>query len=114
MVFFLFYTSCKRRPYFDTAFIFHRAVKGSHILIGADGAVCLSGLRKSIMLTVQEGDGKSQMAHHFPSGHAVAVLPWMAPEILQQVSTRTIDLTLQAPASIHKFSSLVSIHCLEY
>jgi len=33
----------------------------------------------------QEGD-KSRMAHHFPS-HAVAVLPWMAPEILQQVSS---------------------------
>lgn len=27
---------------------------------------------------------KPQIAHHFPS-HAVAVLPWMAPEILQQV-----------------------------
>ncbi|XP_020628327.1 STE20-related kinase adapter protein alpha-like isoform X2 [Orbicella faveolata] len=61
--------------------IIHRAVKGSHILIGTDGAVCLSGLRKSIMLP-QEGS-KSRMAHHFPS-HAVAVLPWMAPEILQQ------------------------------
>ena len=59
-------------------------MKGGHILIGADGAVCLSGLRKSIFLPVQEGD-KSQMAYHFPS-HAVAVLPWMAPEILQQVS----------------------------
>ena len=64
-------------------FVSHRAVKGSHILIGADGTVCLSGLRKSIMLR-QEGD-KSQMAHHFPASHAVAVLPWMAPEILQQV-----------------------------
>lgn len=61
--------------------IIHRAVKGSHILIGADGTVCLSGLRKSIMLPQQSG--KPQMAHHFPS-HAVAVLPWMAPEILQQ------------------------------
>ena len=44
--------------------------------------VCLSGLRKSIMLP-QKRD-KPQIAHHFPS-HAVAVLPWMAPEILQQV-----------------------------
>lgn len=61
--------------------IIHRAVKGSHILIGADGTVCLSGLRKSIMLP-QESNG-SRIAHHFPS-HAVAVLPWMAPEILQQ------------------------------
>lgn len=26
----------------------------------------------------------SRIAHHFPA-HAVAVLPWMAPEILQQV-----------------------------
>ncbi|XP_073235999.1 STE20-related kinase adapter protein alpha-like isoform X2 [Porites lutea] len=61
--------------------IIHRAVKGSHILVGADGMVCLSGLRKSIMLP-QKRD-KPQIAHHFPS-HAVAVLPWMAPEILQQ------------------------------
>lgn len=61
--------------------IIHRAVKGSHILIGADGTVCLSGLRKSIMLP-QEGN-RLRMAHHFPP-HAVSVLPWMAPEILQQ------------------------------
>lgn len=57
-------------------------MKGSHILVGSDGMVCLSGLRKSIMLP-QKRD-KPQVAHHFPS-HAVAVLPWMAPEILQQV-----------------------------
>lgn len=61
--------------------IIHRAVKGSHILIGADGTVCLSGLRKSIILP-QESNS-SRVAHHFPA-HAVAVLPWMAPEILQQ------------------------------
>ncbi|KAJ7321207.1 hypothetical protein OS493_035184 [Desmophyllum pertusum] len=61
--------------------IIHRAIKGSHILIAADGTVCLSGLRKSIMLP-QDGD-KLKRAHHFPS-HAVSVLPWMAPEILQQ------------------------------
>lgn len=59
-----------------------RAIKGSHILLGADGTVCLSGLRKSIML-LQESKS-SRIAHHFPA-HAVAVLPWMAPEILQQV-----------------------------
>jgi len=64
------------------------------MLIGADGSVCLSGLRKSIMLP-QEGD-KSRMAHHFPS-HAVAVLPWMAPEILQQV--RSFD-TLELKTSV--------------
>ena len=51
-------------------------------MVSADGMVCLSGLRKSIMLP-QKRD-KPQIAHHFPS-HAVAVLPWMAPEILQQV-----------------------------
>lgn len=61
--------------------IIHRAVKGSHILIGADGTVCLSGLRKSIMLPQESNT--SRVAHHFPA-HAVAVLPWMAPEILQQ------------------------------
>ena len=51
-------------------------------MVGSDGMVCLSGLRKSIMLP-QKRD-KPQSAHHFPS-HAVAVLPWMAPEILRQV-----------------------------
>ena len=51
-------------------------------MVGSDGMVCLSGLRKSIMLP-QKRD-KPQIAHQFPS-HAVAVLPWMAPEILQQV-----------------------------
>ena len=51
-------------------------------MVSSDGMVCLSGLRKSIMLP-QKRD-KPQIAHQFPS-HAVAVLPWMAPEILQQV-----------------------------
>ena len=51
-------------------------------MVGSVGMVCLSGLRKSIMLP-QKRD-KPQIAHQFPS-HAVAVLPWMAPEILQQV-----------------------------
>ena len=66
-------------------FYWHRALKGSHILIGSNGAVCLSGLKKSIFLPMHGYN--AQMAHQFPS-HAVAVLPWMAPEILQQVSTK--------------------------
>ena len=62
-------------------------MKGSHILIGADGRVCLSGLRKSIYLS-QKSD-RTQVAYHFPKSHAVAVLPWMAPEILQQVCEKS-------------------------
>ena len=61
-----------------------RAIKGSHILVGTDGTVCLSGLRNSVSLP-QEFE-TFRVAYHFPS-HAVAVLPWMAPEILQQVSS---------------------------
>lgn len=63
--------------------IIHRALKASHILIGANGEVCLSGLKRCIFLPVHGNVDNNQMAHQFPS-HAVAVLPWMAPEILQQ------------------------------
>ncbi|PFX15987.1 STE20-related kinase adapter protein alpha [Stylophora pistillata] len=77
--------------------IIHRAVKGSHILIGADGTVCLSGLRKSIMLP-QESNS-SRVAHHFPA-HAVAVLPWMAPEILQQLARGTVPYIGMPPTKV--------------
>ena len=50
--------------------------------MGLDGRVCLVGMRKSIYLP--RGYDKPKVAHDFPS-HAVHALPWMAPEILQQV-----------------------------
>lgn len=77
----ILWESLQGLEYLQKMGIIHRALKGSHILIGSNGAVCLSGLKKSIFLPMHGYN--AQMAHQFPS-HAVAVLPWMAPEILQQ------------------------------
>ena len=73
-------------------------------MVSADGMVCLSGLRKSIMLP-QKRD-KPQIAHHFPS-HAVAVLPWMAPEILQQVRAQRERGRVSPPLTALKPVTLV-------
>ncbi|EDO43885.1 predicted protein, partial [Nematostella vectensis] len=61
--------------------IIHRGMKGGHVLVGNDGRVCLSGLRKSFRL--DSNSSGSKKAHDFPL-HAVDLLPWMAPEILKQ------------------------------
>ena len=60
-------------------FVFFRAVKASHILLNSDGNVCLSGLSYSLLLPKENG-----IAHDYPK-HAVQMLPWISPEILQQV-----------------------------
>eukprot|EP00794_Sanderia_malayensis_P003690 gene3690-4208_t len=59
----------------------HRAVKGSHILVSSDGRVCLTGLRYCIPMW--NHDHKIRAVHRFPD-HAVAILPWIAPEVLEQ------------------------------
>ncbi|XP_057292837.1 STE20-related kinase adapter protein alpha-like [Hydractinia symbiolongicarpus] len=56
----------------------HRAVNASHILLNSDNTVCLSGLRHCLMMP---DDGSN--AHDFPD-NAIQVLPWVAPEVLQQ------------------------------
>ncbi|XP_028416622.1 STE20-related kinase adapter protein alpha-like isoform X2 [Dendronephthya gigantea] len=59
----------------------HRAVKGSHILIDENGTVQLTGLRESHCLSP---NGYNHcLAYDFPL-HAVASLPWLAPEVLEQ------------------------------
>ena len=58
-----------------------RAVKGSHILVSSEGRICLTGLRYCKYVINEEN---ARVAHDFPN-HAVAVLPWIAPEVLQQV-----------------------------
>ncbi|XP_047136391.1 STE20-related kinase adapter protein alpha isoform X2 [Hydra vulgaris] len=58
--------------------IIHRAVKASHILLNSCGNVCLSGLSYSLLLPKE-----NQIAYDYPK-HAVQMLPWVSPEILQQ------------------------------
>lgn len=63
-------------------FSLFRAVKASHVLVSSDGRVCLSGLR--YCYSMWNGYNRVKALHNFPA-HAVAVLPWIAPEILDQV-----------------------------
>ncbi|XP_054614971.1 STE20-related kinase adapter protein alpha isoform X2 [Dunckerocampus dactyliophorus] len=59
----------------------HRSVKASHVLISADGQVCMSGLR-SIFSLFRHGQ-RAKVVHDFPQ-YSVKVLPWLSPEVLQQ------------------------------
>lgn len=59
-----------------------RSVKASHVLISADGQVCVSGLR-SIFSLIRHGQ-RARVVHDFPR-YSVKVLPWLSPEVLQQV-----------------------------
>lgn len=59
-----------------------RSVKASHVLIAADGQVCMSGLR-SIFSLIRHGQ-RARVVHDFPQ-YSVKVLPWLSPEVLQQV-----------------------------
>lgn len=59
-----------------------RSVKASHVLISADGQVCMSGLR-SIFSLIRHGQ-RARVVHDFPQ-FSVKVLPWLSPEVLQQV-----------------------------
>ncbi|XP_046841259.1 STE20-related kinase adapter protein alpha-like [Xenia sp. Carnegie-2017] len=57
----------------------HRAVKAHHILIDGNGTVCLTGLRESHCLSP---NGYNHV-YDFPED-AVASVPWLAPEVLEQ------------------------------
>lgn len=59
----------------------HRSVKASHVLISADGLVCMSGLR-SIFSLIRHGQ-RAKVVHDFPQ-YSIKVLPWLSPEVLQQ------------------------------
>lgn len=61
-----------------------RSVKASHILISADGKVYLSGLRSNLSM-ISHGQ-RQRVVHDFPK-YSVKVLPWLSPEVLQQVCT---------------------------
>lgn len=60
----------------------HRSVKASHILISVDGKVYLSGLRSNLSM-ISHGQWQ-RVVHDFPK-YSVKVLPWLSPEVLQQV-----------------------------
>ena len=76
---------------------FFSAVKGSHILVSETGAVLLSGLRESHCLS-PNGYNHS-FAYDFPT-HAVTTLPWLAPEVLEQVGCFFYLLALIQPLNI--------------
>lgn len=59
-----------------------RSVKASHILISTDGKVFLSGLRSNLSM-ISHGQ-RQRAVHDFPK-YSVKVLPWLSPEVLQQV-----------------------------
>lgn len=71
-----------------------RSVKASHVLISADGQVCMSGLR-SIFSLIRHGQ-RARVVHDFPQ-YSVKVLPWLSPEVLQQVFHSSTAALRQEP-----------------
>lgn len=61
--------------------LIHRAVRGSHILVGRDGRCVLSGLKYCTSI-IQ--DGKWQTAIHSYPSNATPNLNWLSPEVLEQ------------------------------
>jgi STE20-related kinase adapter protein alpha len=53
------------------------------VLISVDGQVCMSGLR-SIISLIRHGQ-RARVVHDFPQ-YSIKVLPWLSPEVLQQVT----------------------------
>lgn len=73
------------------------AIKCSHILIDESGTARLTGLRESHCLS--PNGYNHTFAYDFPL-HAVASLPWLAPEVLEQVSCK-IQLILLFRSGIY-------------
>lgn len=83
-----------------------RSVKASHVLISAEGQVCMSGLR-SIFSLIRHGQ-RARVVHDFPQ-YSVKVLPWLSPEVLQQVfhscTAAAATTTAAFPGNLKCFSS---------
>lgn len=75
-------------------------MKASHVLISADGQVCMSGLR-SIFSLIRNGQ-RAKVVHDFPQ-YSVKVLPWLSPEVLQQVHAPQSTMTQQFVFLLPKF-----------
>lgn len=85
LILILIYDSSDRSMWYSVFKLFLfvcRSVKASHVLISADGQVCMSGLR-SIFSLIRHGQ-RAKVVHDFPQ-YSVKVLPWLSPEVLQQV-----------------------------
>ncbi|XP_041372078.1 STE20-related kinase adapter protein alpha-like isoform X1 [Gigantopelta aegis] len=61
--------------------IIHRGIKASHVLIAANGKICLSGMQMAYSM-IQDGRWLHTV-HDYPS-HAIPCLQWFSPEILEQ------------------------------
>lgn len=69
----------------------YRSVKASHVLISADGKVYLSGLRSNLSM-ISHGQ-RLKVVHDFPK-YSIKVLPWLSPEVLQQVTLNSFLVSL--------------------
>ncbi|XP_064594805.1 STE20-related kinase adapter protein alpha-like [Liolophura sinensis] len=67
--------------YLHSRAIIHRSVRASHVLISANGRVCLGGLRTAYCM-IREGQ-RFRCAYDYPS-NCTRSLQWFAPEILEQ------------------------------
>lgn len=84
-----------------------RSVKASHVLISVDGQVCMSGLR-SIISLIRHGQ-RARVVHDFPQ-YSIKVLPWLSPEVLQQVTPyNTLLLNYNTLVCFYR-STLVCVH----
>ncbi|ELT89602.1 hypothetical protein CAPTEDRAFT_190403 [Capitella teleta] len=78
---FILYEVLKGLEYLHSKGVIHRSVRASHILISAEGHVCLSGLRFAYSM-LQEGQ-RSKIVHDFPENFVNSLL-WSSPELLGQ------------------------------
>uniref|UniRef100_A0A671ND55 Protein kinase domain-containing protein n=1 Tax=Sinocyclocheilus anshuiensis TaxID=1608454 RepID=A0A671ND55_9TELE len=81
----------------------HRGVKASHVLLSAEGRVCLSGMQSVYSLMK---DGKRMRAVFDMPQHSPSLLPWLSPELLRQV-TFTHPRTIKHPKLSHIHATIL-------
>ena len=72
---------------FNSHWVCYRAVKACHVLVSGNGRIKLSGNRN--LISMINSEQRTRKVHDFPK-HDTQLLPWLSPEILQQVSHTVI------------------------
>lgn len=81
LIAYLLYGVLKGLEYLHHMGYVHRGVKASHVLLSAEGRVCLSGLQSVYSLMK---DGKRMRVVYDMPQHSPSLLPWLSPELLRQ------------------------------
>ncbi|XP_056607174.1 STE20-related kinase adapter protein beta isoform X3 [Triplophysa dalaica] len=81
LIAYLLYGVLKGLEYLHHMGYVHRGVKASHVLLSAEGRVCLSGLQ-SVYSLMKDGK-RTRVVYDMPQ-HSPSLLPWLSPELLRQ------------------------------